>query len=174
MTNTENSAKKPRNCRVFVAGFVAAILVFAGVHWLSAKLTTSHFCGTTCHEMVGVYKGWQVSPHHDNSAGIIVDCKECHLPPENRYAANLSDKIYEGVKNTCLQFFGPPYDANAMRNKVLATMPDSRCLKCHNNLLAKPSSSAARLAHESSLNKSDPNAPRCVEVCHDVMHERKQ
>ena len=158
---------------VFAAGFFAAVVVFLAYNALNKKVTTSKFCGTACHEMVGVYHGWQNSGHYINNSGTVTECVDCHLPPQQDHIARMGVEAREGIKNTFKHMAGG-YDANEMQKKVLASMPDSRCGRCHANLMAKPKSIASRIAHGSSawINKGDPNAQRCVD-CHNVMHQRK-
>lgn len=158
--------KKKSKLWVFAAGFVAAIVAFAVENDIAQRVTTSEFCGTTCHEMDGVYRGWRASPLYANDMGSVTHCADCHLPPQKEYFCRTADEIYEGTKNICKHFFGPSYDPNAMHKKVLAAMRDDRCIRCHETLLVKPKTIGSRIAHE------NPNKLRCVE-CHKVMHERK-
>ncbi|MDO8303372.1 MAG: NapC/NirT family cytochrome c [Sedimentisphaerales bacterium] len=150
---------------VFVAGFAAAVAAFAIVNNAAQQTTTSQFCGSACHEMQSVYRGWKASSHYANKTGSVTNCVDCHLPPQNEYFARSAREVYEGGRNICRHFFGSPYDPNAMRQRVLTTLPDNRCVRCHATLLVKPPTAGSRIAHE------NPEKLRCVE-CHKVMHER--
>ena len=140
--------KKSRKWYVFAAGFVAAAVCFAIENDIAQRVTTSEFCGTTCHEMEGVYKGWKASTLYANDMGSVTHCVDCHLPPQKDYFARSADELYEGTKNIYKHFLGPPYDPNAQQKKVLATMPDKRCDRCHETLLVKPKTAGSRIAHE--------------------------
>ena len=67
---------------VFVAGFIAAVVCFAVENDIAQRVTTSQFCGTTCHEMDGVYRSWKASPLYANDMGSVTHCADCHLPPQ--------------------------------------------------------------------------------------------
>ena len=157
--------KKKSKWWIFGAGFVAAVAAFAVENDIAQRVTTSQFCGTTCHEMDGVYRGWKASALYANDMGSVTHCVDCHLPPQNEYFARTADELYEGTKNLSKHFFSGPYDPNAMQKKVLAALPDKRCSRCHETLLVKPKTVGSRIAHE------NPEKLRCVE-CHKVMHER--
>ena len=103
--------------------------------------------------------------HRYAEAQPILDY-HCHLPPQEKYFARTADELYEGTKNLSRHFFGAAYDPNAMQKKVLATLQDSRCIRCHETLLVKPKTVGSRIAHE------NPEKLRCVE-CHKVMHGRQ-
>jgi nitrate/TMAO reductase-like tetraheme cytochrome c subunit len=157
--------KKKIKWRVFAAGFAAAVIAFAIENDIAQWVTRSEFCGTACHEMEGVYRGWKASPLYANDMGSVTHCADCHLPGQKDYFARTADELYEGTKNLYKHFAGRPYEPNAMQKKVLATMPDKRCARCHETLLVKPKTIGSRIAHE------NPEKLRCVE-CHKVMHER--
>ena len=165
------------------AGFVIAVLCFAVVNDIAQRVTTSEFCGTTCHEMDGVYRGWKASEHYANRTGSLTHCVDCHLPPQAEYFARSANELYEGTKDIFRHFsiteVVPDYNAvadkngdsriyepNVMRQKVLASkMPDTRCTRCPLNAFSQAAYGRLRIAHE------NPNKLKCVE-CHKVMHER--
>jgi nitrate/TMAO reductase-like tetraheme cytochrome c subunit len=119
------------------------------------------------------YRSWELSSHCANDDGITAQCIDCHLPSKDRFFVHLAAKAYFGAKDVYKHHFGETYDAEKKRQEVLARMPNSRCLDCHDNLLAKPSSSAARLAHKTVLGFATDPEQRCVD-CHDKLHEREK
>jgi sulfatase modifying factor 1 len=150
---------------VFAAGFIVAIIAFAVENDIARRVTNSEFCGTGCHEMEGVYRGWKASTLYANDMGSVTHCVDCHLPPQGEYFSRTADELYEGTKNISKHFFAGPYDPNAMQKQVLAALPDKRCVRCHETLLVKPKNVGSKIAHE------NPEKLRCVE-CHKIMHER--
>jgi len=156
----------------FLAGFIFAVLCFIGINAAMVSVSTSEYCGTKCHEMKTVYQSWEISAHGSNANGITVDCIDCHLPPREKYFTHLAYKAYAGGKDIYKQYFGPEYDAEKMRKKVIDNMTNDMCNNCHDNLMGKPSNSAARIAHMASLARPDDPDNRCM-VCHeDTCHKR--
>ena len=121
--------------------------------------------------MDDAYETWQQSAHHTNASGVKVTCVSCHLPPREQYASHLTAKAHTGIKDAWVHYFGE-YDKDASRKHVLETIPDKRCLSCHSNLLAMPSSGPVKTVHEGSLWGSSDN-DGCVD-CHDNLHGPKE
>lgn len=157
----------------FLAGFAFAILCFVGLNAAMEPTSTSAYCGSKCHEMQTAYQTWENSEHGAGSNGIRVECVDCHLPPKDKFFTYVALKAYTGGKDIYKHYFGGEYDAEEIRKKVLDQMLDQTCLNCHDSLLVKPSSSAARIAHAASL--AHPNLPqaRCLACHEDVGHQRK-
>ena len=63
--------KRSRIVLIFAAGFIAAVIAFAIANDIAQRVTKSEFCGTTCHEMEGVYRGWKASGHYANDIGQL-------------------------------------------------------------------------------------------------------
>ena len=157
----------------FFVGFLFAILCFIGINAAMEPLSASEYCGTQCHEMNTAYRTWELSVHGANNRGITVECIDCHLPPKDDYFTHLVAKAYAGGKDLYKHYFGGPYDAKAMSEKVLAHMDNQTCLHCHNSLLIKPGSSIARKAHQEVLNRPDELKIKCIDCHEDVAHQRQ-
>jgi len=155
-----------------VAGFLSAVAIFFILEAAMKPVSTSQYCGSTCHEMNYVYQSWELSPHGTNSHGLQAGCVDCHLPPKEEYVHHMISKGYAGAKDMFVHHFGE-YNAEAMRKKVTAHFPSERCLHCHKNLLNKPGSSAARMAHTSAIHDPDKEGSRCVDCHANVGHERQ-
>lgn len=168
-------ATRGKRRRTFLIGFaVAATLGIGGLVALDAAmgpLSDPAFCAS-CHEMKTVHESWQQSPHHTNPSGVKATCVACHLPPRDHYVAHLTAKAWTGGKDAFHHFLGGPYDGDAARQRVLATLPSSRCVHCHSNLVGAPSSSAVAIVHRASLEQSCDSHYRCV-ACHDALHGPK-
>ena len=170
------SAKKPgllrRLVRAFVPGFVAAVLCFIALNAAMAPVSKSEYCGGKCHEMNTAYRAWELSSHGANTHGFRVECIDCHLPPKEKYFRHLLAKGYEGGKDIYKHYLGGEYESERLRKRVLETIPNERCLHCHNDLLAKPASPGARTAHADVLNPPGNAESRCVDCHEDAGHER--
>jgi cytochrome c nitrite reductase small subunit len=159
-----------KNWIPFALGLFVAVMVYVVTTVTAERFSTPEYCGATCHEMNTAYSTWEISAHHANSSGVAAECIDCHLPPEKKFFSHMTAKAVAGAKDVIKHNFGGEYDLEKMRAKVLEHMPNSRCLECHKTLLVKPSSSAARTAHQDALNSTQ-DSKRCVD-CHDKLHER--
>lgn len=157
---------------MFLAGIVFSLLCFIGLNAAMVPVSKSEYCGSKCHEMNTAYRTWELSPHGANTMGIRVECIDCHLPSKDKYFTHLTIKAYVGAKDIYKHYFGDKYDIEKMRQKVLGSISNQRCLNCHDNLLVKPSSSAARIAHIASLANPDVPENRCVQCHEDTGHQR--
>jgi cytochrome c nitrite reductase small subunit len=157
----------------FFAGIVFAVLCFIGINAAMEPASKSEFCGGQCHEMKAAYRSWELSPHGANKYGVRVECIDCHLPPKDEFFRHTIAKAYDGGKDVFKHYFSDGYDIEKARTKVLEHIPNKRCMYCHNSLLTKSGSSAARAAHMEVLNPSDEDEFRCVECHEDVAHERE-
>jgi len=158
---------------VFLAGFIFAILCFVGLNAAMEPFSTLEYCGSRCHEMQTAYKTWEISEHGMGKTGTLVGCVDCHLPPRDKFFTHIAAKAYFGAKDIYKHHFGPEYDLEKIRKKVLDQMLDETCVNCHNNLLANPSDAAARIAHTASLARPDSLEARCL-ACHEFTgHERE-
>ncbi|MBN2312413.1 MAG: NapC/NirT family cytochrome c [Sedimentisphaerales bacterium] len=158
---------------LLIAGFSVAVLCFILLNAAMVPVSKSEYCGGQCHEMNIAYRTWELSPHGANRNGLRTECIDCHLPPKDRYFAHIADKAYQGGKDIYKHYFGDEYDMGTMRARVLARMPNQRCLYCHDALLDKPGSSAARIAHTTALAEPEAQENRCVECHPGVGHERQ-
>ena len=157
---------------IFAAGFVFAIVCFVGLSAAMKPTSKSEYCGSKCHEMQTAYQTWEISVHGAGSKGIRVECVDCHLPPKDNFFAYVMAKAYTGAKDIYKHHFGGEYDSDKIRKKVLESMRDKTCVYCHDNLLAKPSGPAARIAHTTSLARPDSPEARCL-ACHEQAgHQR--
>ncbi len=166
-----NLFKKLRKYIVgFLIGILFSVLSFLTITTVSKSFSSSEYCGSSCHEMGSAYRSWELSAHHANSHGVVVECIDCHLPSKDKFFSHMTAKALAGAKDTLKHYFGGDYDVNKMQAKVREEMPNKRCLKCHSGLLVKPASSASRIAHQAVLNPGQ-EEHRCVE-CHSELHER--
>ena len=147
-------------------------MCFVVLNLVMEPVSSSEYCGSACHEMNTAYQSWELSPHGANKNGIRVECVDCHLRPKDEFFRHIVDKAYAGIKDMYKHHFGGEYDVEKTRAKVLEHLPDERCSHCHNNLLVKPSSSKARLAHIEILEPVDEPVKKCSECHEQTGHER--
>lgn len=158
---------------VFLGGVVFAMLCFVLINKAMHPVSTSQYCGSKCHEMNTAYTTWQLSPHGANRFGYRVECIDCHLPPKEKFFTHLAVKVQTGAKDIYQHRFGPEYDVERSREKVLAHISNQTCQYCHDDLLAKPPGSGARKAHTAVLDKPDAPENKCVK-CHETIGHQRQ
>ncbi len=156
----------------FIGGLVFAILCFVALNAAMKPVSTSEYCGTNCHEMDTAYQSWKLSVHGANEKGLRAECIDCHLPSKDKYFTHLVAKAYAGGKDLYKHHFGGEYDTEKVQEEVLAHMLNKRCLNCHVDLLAKPSSDEVKEAHTESLSSPDISENRCLECHEDIGHQR--
>lgn len=157
----------------FLAGFAFALLCFVALNAGMVPVSKSEYCGSKCHEMNTAYLTWELSSHGMNANGIRVECIDCHLPAKDKYFAHITAKAYEGAKDIYKHYFGGEYDSEKIRQRVLRNISSQRCLNCHDDLLGKLGSSAARIAHTAVSAEPETPENRCVECHEDVGHQRQ-
>jgi cytochrome c nitrite reductase small subunit len=163
-----------KNLLPFLAGIIFAVLCFVLLNTAMKFVSTPKYCGSKCHEMNTAYKSWQLSSHGANEYGIVVDCSDCHLPSKDKYFSRTAVKAYLGMKDLYKHYFGGKYDIEENRKRVAENIPNQRCLNCHNNLLIKPSGSAARIIHKKVLSNQNKPQGRCINCHGKVGHEREK
>ena len=157
----------------FVSGVVFAVLAYIAINFVMEPFSTSEYCGSSCHEMNESYQSWELSVHGSNKFGIKVECIDCHLPPKEKFFTHMTAKAYAGGKDTFKHYFGPEYDRQHQIEHVVGAFKSEICMHCHDDLLAKPSSSKAWQAHLTSLMDPEKEENRCVTCHQNVGHERK-
>jgi nitrate/TMAO reductase-like tetraheme cytochrome c subunit len=158
----------------FLAGLAFAVVCFVALNAAMKPVSKSEYCGSNCHEMNSAYRTWELSTHGTNRYGFRVECIDCHLSPKEDYFTHIVAKAYAGAKDTYKHHFGKEYNQDEIRMKVLDHLPNERCMYCHDNLLAMPGSSSARIAHTAVLDSPDDPESRCVSCHEDAGHQRQE
>jgi len=165
------AAKPKKPFRRFLGALILLAILPLGFVLLALEATepfgTPDGC-TMCHEMKPVRERWEQSSHHANASGVSVTCIKCHLPDREDTFPHIYGKASKGASHGWTHFFGK-FDETASRQLVLDTMKNDRCLHCHNNLLAKPSTPAVGSVHATAIERTETREYACVS-CHDTMH----
>ena len=158
---------------VSLAGFAFAILCFIGINTAMEPASKSEFCGGQCHEMKAAYRSWELSVHGANKYGTRVECVDCHLPPKDEYFRHVATKAYDGTKDIFKHIFIGGYNFEKALKRAQTRVPNKRCMHCHDSLLTRPGSSAARTAHMEVLNPPDESETKCIKCHEDTAHQRQ-
>ncbi len=136
---------------ILIAGGVAGILFWGGLHWGMEMTNTPEFC-MGCHEMAdNVGQEWMQSVHYKNASGVRAVCSDCHVPkdwlPKVIRKFQASNEVFHHFKGT----IDTPEKFTAhraeMAERVWASMraSDSKeCRNCHNEHAMNPEVQSAR------------------------------
>ena len=80
------------------------------------------FCAS-CHTIQPAYESWIRSSHKE------VTCVDCHVRPG--VAGFLHDKVYAGLEDVAITFFGTPTESHDLQSHVYSSV----CLGCHRAIL---------------------------------------
>ncbi|MBO8169501.1 MAG: NapC/NirT family cytochrome c [Thermoanaerobacteraceae bacterium] len=153
---------------VLPLSLLVALLVFA----LGASHYTSQesFC-RSCHEMEQAFQTYKNSPHLVNDAGIVAECKNCHLPPGtlSMLAAKVG-KLRMVVTHVLEQPEGYTWDLERGHRQRVArqSISDESCLQCHDPLKIEPVNEVQQMAHSTAIGKT-----ACIS-CHRYVGHRTE
>lgn len=169
-----NVRRKRSPRRVFAIVLIVAALAVLGIDvaWRLLEWTNSNAFCASCHEMSGAVRSWTASTHHINRSGMHVDCIECHLPPKDDMIHFTIVKGATGLKDVTSHLFDRSYDAEAMTERLLKTIPDSACTKCHAELFSPEMTDAGRIAHREYLYPRIGQRRNCLSCHPQVGHKR--
>ncbi|MCB0748538.1 MAG: SUMF1/EgtB/PvdO family nonheme iron enzyme, partial [Ignavibacteriae bacterium] len=92
---------------------------------------------------------WKQSTHYDNKAGIIVNCVDCHLPPEG--IDYVYAKAVTGMRDVYGKVFKDSADFNWSQKSQLefakAHVYKASCIHCHTNIFPRQLSQKGGDAH---------------------------
>ena len=155
-----------------LAGVVIAFPLFSMSYYTMVRTSTPDFCAS-CHEIKPAVRAWRASTHTNNSAGVVVDCMDCHLPaPQNTFEFFFA-KTYHGIKDVAIHFLVGEYDREKARELAYASFKNDQCQKCHRNLLYMPDKRGAMKAHRSVVYARPGYEKQCVDCHYDLVHNDK-
>ena len=156
-------AEKLNKFRWLLFILTGIILVFFSQMVLNYT-STNRFCDS-CHIHPQSSQNWRLSTHYDNKSGVIVDCVDCHLPPDGW--AYLQAKVVTGLRDVYGMLFKDPDDFNwdlkSTREAAAKHVYKSGCVRCHQNLFPRTLSRKGEDAH--LYYEQNAAALRCIN-CH--------
>jgi formylglycine-generating enzyme required for sulfatase activity len=117
-------------------GLLIGVILSCAAFYLSyaalKRTSTNEYC-ESCHIHPQATKSWKQGQHYKTSSGVVVNCIECHLPPEG--IDYLVEKSKAGARDLYGFYFKDPesfdWEAiSALEHAVLYTY-DAACSRCH-------------------------------------------
>ena len=102
---------------------LATLLVLALGGAAAIPITNQPTFCASCHTIQPSYDSWARSTHQD------VTCVDCHVRPG--VAGFLQDKVYAGLEDVAITFFGTPTAPHDLQSHVYSSV----CLGCHRAIL---------------------------------------
>ncbi|MGQ8337137.1 SUMF1/EgtB/PvdO family nonheme iron enzyme [Sunxiuqinia sp. A32] len=128
---------------------VVGCFVFINLSNHAIEYTSSNEYCMSCHIHPHAEQSWKLSTHYNNSAGVIVNCVECHLPPKGH--GHIAAKAKHGFKDVYGKLFKDSADFNwedkSKLEQAKGFVYKESCLKCHQNLFPTTLSTEGDDAH---------------------------
>jgi formylglycine-generating enzyme required for sulfatase activity len=149
---------------LILAGALACLLIMALGNRVMEYTSTDDYC-MSCHVHPHAEQSWRLSTHYNNSAGVVVHCVECHLPPKGH--GHFVAKAKHGFNDVYGMLFKDSADYNWEEKRKLENAKkfvyQQACLKCHQNLFPTTLSPEGDDAHLYYLTSKE--ELRCIN-CH--------
>lgn len=165
---------------LLVVGIVIGAIGFFATQQTLHATSTNAFC-MTCHAGHSLEQEVLQSPHGANSAGIVVQCQQCHIPQEP--FAYLMKKIVvskdiigfmtiDGFETQDWLETNRKQQAELARD-FLRSIDSSTCQNCHNRIYENPSPEMKKMAvrmHAMNFKKPADKRKTCVDCHRGVAH----
>lgn len=145
-------------------GAIGCVIVLSLGNKVVEYTSTDDYC-MSCHVHPHAEQSWKLGAHYNNSAGVVVHCVECHLPPKGH--GYMFAKAKHGLKDAYGVLFKDSADFNWEEKSKLENAKKfvyiESCLKCHQNLFPVTLSPEGDDAHLTYLTSN--NDLQCIN-CH--------
>ena len=154
---SSTSANKRIKVWLIILGFMVCIAFLISGKAVMSYTSSDKYC-ISCHIHPQADQSWKLSTHYNNQSGSIVQCFECHLPPQGR--GYFFAKAKHGIKDVYGYLFKDSLDINWGKKKLLenarAFVYENSCTKCHENLFPVKLSVNGSNAHLFYTTSKDP------------------
>lgn len=173
---TNNLRKNRANkAKVFLllVGFLFGVGVVIALYQTSVYFSTNDSC-TICHVHPHAHESWQLSSHVNNKSGVMTNCVDCHLPPQNDTWSHYTAKLKLGVRDVWSYLTKDTADINwEMKSDLeyaIKYIPNESCKACHQNIFPEELSDDGIIAHlHYDENEKELNL-QCISCHLDVGH----
>ncbi len=114
--------------------FVMGLSVYLGS--VVTRTTSSNAYCESCHVHPQATATWKRGAHYRNPSGVVVNCVDCHLPPEG--APFFIEKVKAGTRDIYSYYFRDvaaiDWDARSTLEQAARYTFEDSCLRCHQEL----------------------------------------
>lgn len=147
--------------------------MFIGIIFVVTLYRTSVYFSTNescmiCHVHPHVEESWMLSEHMNNGSGVMVNCIDCHLPPEDNIRAHYTAKASLGIRHAWNTLVKNPdgidWEKKSQLEHAVKYIPNESCVKCHHNLFPQgivDDAITAHLYYEENVKKFDLQCISC-------------
>lgn len=129
-------------------GILAGIAIILSTHAVFEYTSENKFCDI-CHVHPHVTQSWKESVHYKNESGNVVNCVQCHLPPDGLF--HYTEKIRVGIRDIIGVIFKDPakidWEAKSRVEFAKKFTYDNSCTHCHVELFSLNLSKKGEDAH---------------------------
>lgn len=121
--------------RVFIGIVLGTVMttVLVYLSYAGYKYTSSNEYCESCHVHPHATETWEQGKHFKTSSGVVVNCIQCHLPPEG--FPHLYEKAKAGARDVYGYYFKDidaiNWDAKSTLEEAVHYTFDSACSSCH-------------------------------------------
>jgi formylglycine-generating enzyme len=124
--------------KLFLGALFGSVLTIVAVYVAHAEMkrtSTNEYC-ESCHVHPHATETWKLGAHYKNKSGVVVDCIDCHLPPDG--IDHVVEKAKAGIRDLYAFYFT---DVDAIDWEAKSTLEaavhftfDVSCIGCHQEL----------------------------------------
>ncbi|GAB4252703.1 MAG: hypothetical protein Kow00109_28330 [Acidobacteriota bacterium] len=119
----------------FAGGVVLCLLLLMLGHWVTKATATNAYCDS-CHVHPHATTSWKQGAHYRNASGVIVNCVDCHLPPEGW--PYYWEKAKAGARDLYGFYFKDveaiDWEAKSVLEEAVHYTFEESCVRCHQEL----------------------------------------
>ncbi len=164
---------KRKHYLFFIAGGLSVILFLLLFNKTIDYTSSNEFCNS-CHVHPHAETSWKLSPHHNTSSGVSINCVDCHLPPKEQTAHFLTRKAYHGFHDLYAYLTMEPEEIDWVEKRSAEAAKrfvyEDGCIKCHTNMF--PSTLNAQGCQQHIKYIRDPENNSCLQCHHNIGHDR--
>lgn len=150
-----------------LGGLCGGLAIMAALSTAIVKTSSNNTC-LSCHWHSDADASWKQGNHCLNNSGVMTDCAECHLPPQENTASYVFHKTRLGVKDLWSFIFKKKenidWEAKKDMEYAVNIVFNESCVKCHANLYPQGISDdgiAAHLYYDEYAEKLDIHCISC-------------
>lgn len=133
-----------------IGGILTGVLLSLSLYQTSVYFSSNESC-EMCHVHPHATETWKLSSHVNNKSGVMVNCIDCHLPPQHDTWDHYTAKLKLGVKDAWGYLFKDSADfdweTKSQLEHAVKYIPNQSCLKCHTNIFPEGISNDGIIAH---------------------------